>query len=102
MSIEEAKNKLLDAASIEITCVISQGKRQGELYKRVVRYGAPNGHERDLRTKTKTPDGTFRANRKIGLHTENATVPLTDVSNNSYLSPKWSHIIEIGGQRIYR
>ena len=103
MDIREAKNKLLDADEIEITCVISQGKRQGELYKRTVRYGAPNGHERNLAPKVKNTEGvTFRGNRKIGLHVENATVPLTDVSDNSYLSPKWSHIIEIGGVKIYR
>jgi hypothetical protein len=102
MTIDDAKNKLLDADDLEITCVISQGKRQGELYKKRVRYGAPSGFERNTTAKTITKEGTFRGGRKLSIHDEDFTIPMTDVEINKYFSPKLSHIIEIEGVKIYR
>lgn len=78
----------------QITFVRRSGKNKGKAKSIQARYGAPTGHIRKTEKVVKnTEGGAYRGHRKIALHTDNFTIPITDLSNNEYNTPRISHII---------
>jgi hypothetical protein len=106
VTIEKVLADIAEYASTEgsftIGFVRSTGKKKGEVKTILARYGAPDGVDRsDVKITRNTEGVAFRGTRKIALHIDNFTIPLTDLKENRYNSPKISHIISFNKQKVY-
>ena len=107
MSLQEALNIIINGGEVSLIAHRSQGKNQGEKYEKLrCRYGAPDGYERNFRAKPaqngQNTEGVKpeERQRKIALHIENGTIPMTDCVTNEYFSPNIYHIVRLNGKRI--
>jgi hypothetical protein len=107
MSIQEALNIIINGGEVTLIAHRSQGKQQGEGYEKRCRYGAPDGYERNFRAEpfqndvyTEGSPKPEERQRKIALHVENGTIPMTDLETNQYFSPNIYHIVKLNGKRV--
>lgn len=93
-SIDEVLLLIQDAAAsnrvFSLRFVRATGERKGSIkFVAKARYGAPERERlaHDVR-KVRTEDGGMERNeRKVSLHVDNGTLPLTDIEANKYFTP---------------
>lgn len=107
MSLEEALNIITNGDPITLTCVYAQGKRQGQIYNKICRYGATDGHERKPKTQnSKLETSNTEGGHKIASFIENGNIPMAERDERTgrfteFFSPNIYHIIAINGRKIY-
>lgn len=104
MSLEEALNIITKGDVVTLTCVYSQGKRQGQIYNKVCRYGATDGHERFQRVPGAI---TTEGGRQIGSFVESGTLPMAAKNEltgrfTEFFSPQLYHIMMVDGKKIFK
>ena len=112
ISIDAVLSEIVEYASngnrsFTLSFVRSSGKKRGSIKIAEYRYGAPDGHVRkEKAVRTVQGDsygergGAYRGTRKIQLHIENHTIPLTNVATNGYESPRISRIIKFNKLKV--
>ena len=76
------------------------GKQKGTLkFIAKARYGGPE-RERVAHDIRRTPEGAFRGERKVSLHVDVGTLPITDIERNEYNTPVIRLIEEYNGMVV--
>jgi hypothetical protein len=104
MSLEEAIGIITSGDELRLTAVYSTGKRQGQIYTKVCRYGATDGHDR----KPSLPNSaTSMPERKVSKFVDDGLIPLAGRHEltgrfTEFFSPQLHHIIMVNGVKIYK
>ena len=104
ISIDKVLSEIVEYAtgnrSFTLSFVRSSGKKRGSIKTAEYRYGAPDGHVRKEKAERGEGGGAYRGTRKIQLHIDNHTIPLTNVGTNGYESPRISRIIKFNKLKV--
>jgi hypothetical protein len=105
MSLEEAIGIITSGDELTLTAVYSTGKRQGQIYSKICRYGATDGHDR--KPTPSTSETTMPTTRKVSKFVDDGLIPLAGRNEltgrfTEFFSPQLHHIIMVNGVKIYK
>jgi hypothetical protein len=104
ISIDEVLLRIQECASEGKTFSLkwwrASGKQRGTLkFVAKARYGAPE-RERLAHDIRRTDEGAYRGERKVSLHVDAGTIPITDLERNDYNTPIVRLIEEFNGMVV--